>query len=343
MSSYIENKPDVVLIAGIPIKVVYSNTHTLGNVAVGHAVGKGVRLNQNISSEQPEQIQLRCAFLSNDKYYYKFALEQLHNLKVPFPFVSKLTALPFVTITSLVFTQSSNRKSIEDGNAVIDFSIVLTEHKINYFIKLGVKLAWLTWTLATYADRASGSKLYTSIPSIDNLTAVSSTSYMQASIIADKTLLGFGLPTTTTAADLIKYNKVNKRFSLIPFSNNATIPQSVKLQYPVSSEYYIKFNESLTINSTYTGYYMTASKSAVSKYITFTLIAKQVDSTVSTTLIVYDENNTELFARKVFPNVIYGIGKYQIVFNSLVIDPKSINNAIPTSVTTKIEGGIRPL
>lgn len=347
MSSYVPTKPDVVLIGGIAVKVVYSNIHALGNVTVGHAIGKGVRMSQHISSKHPEQIQMRCAFLSSDKYYRKLALEQLHNLKIPFPFVSRLTALPFVTISSLVFTQSNQRKSVEDGKAIVDFTITLTEYKVNYFIKLGVKLAWLTYTLATYPDRATKTKLYTSIPDTNNLTAITTTEYITANTIADKSRTEFNLPTTTTEESLQKYNSINKRFSKLPFSNDSTIPQTIKVQYPPSTSYHDSFNLQKngfqTFPTGYTGYYMRASQTAVIKNLIFLLLAKETSEGITITLVVRDDAGLELFSRKILPDIIYNIGRYQIVFNALTIDPKAINNSNPSKSITKIEGGIRPI
>lgn len=336
----------VVLIGGIPVRIVKSQTHALGNVAVGHAVGKGVRLHQAISSKQPEQLQLVCVFLGTDKYKSKLALEQLHNLKVPFPFVSNITALPFVTITSLVFLNNSNRKDM-DGSPVLDFSITLSEYKVNYFVKLGVKLAWLAWTLATSKDPSDKLPLYTSDPDDFTLSSVVTTEYIVSNAIDVRTAQELGQPTNTTwGSELINdINDKNRYFDKLPFNPNGIFPQTIKLEHPtVSSKILWNSVTSGYIPTGYNGYIYPTVNSTTQKYqFILTINAKMSSEGTTYTMIVKDSSQTLLFSRKILPEVIYTIGKFEFTFNEIFIDPRNINpsNMVGGTYGSKLIGGLR--
>lgn len=338
----------VVLIGGIPVRIVKSQTHALGNVAVGHAVGKGVRLHQAISSKQPEQLQLVCAFLGTDKYKSKLALEQLHNLKVPFPFVSNITALPFVTITSLVFLNNSNRKDM-DGSPVLDFSITLSEYKVNYFIKLGVKLAWLAWTLATSKDPSDNLPLYTSNPDDFTLSSITTTEYFTANAIDILSAQELGQPNGLVWDDELVngLNNKNRYFDKLPFNPDGVFPQTIKLEYPSSSSRVLW--SSLTSQSFtppfYTGYIFPVITNNTQKYqFIITINAKMSSEGTTYTMIVKDSNQTLLFSRKILPEMIYTIENFEFTFNEINIDKRNINpsNFKGGIYGSKLIGGIRP-
>jgi len=326
----------------IPIRIVKNLTHTLGNAAVGHSVGRGVRLAQMTKSPQPEQIQLRCTFLGNDRFTEKLKLEGLYSTKIPFPFVSGLTAIPLVTIQSLVFMQTSERKDLS-GGAVVDFVITLQEFKTNFFIKLAAKLAWLSWITSVYPDPSSNKKLITTPPDTEQNSSEITTDYIITNAIDENNAEDLGQSTREWSdAEINAANILNRRFDKIPVDPNGVFPQAVKLQYVSNEKHYENFNNVGLLPDGYSGYEFPRYNPSHSKVISLVFVAKQGTDNTYVSMEVKIDNNV-LFSQKILPEIIYTIGNYEITFNEIDIKSENINpqNKVGGDFGSKIEGGIR--
>jgi hypothetical protein len=284
---------------------------------------------------------LQCSFIDSKRYVYQALLEELEELQVPFPFVSRPAYLTLCTIKSLVFTAASNRKSVEDGKSIVDFNIVLQEYKVNYFTKLGVKVAWVAWATATLPDPATATKMHTTPPESIQQSAIVSSEYMQANGIDDIDIVSIGEPDWNDL-EIEAANILNKRFDLIPISSQDIFPQTFKLQYPNSPTHYQDFNNITELPDDYDNYttlysYPEYIQTQNAQYI-FQLVPKQSKNNIYLTVILSDVFGNALFGRKVVPNVLYNIGPFEMMFNEINIDVGSVNGS---SNLTSIIGGVR--
>lgn len=337
----------IILIGGIPVRLVQNQTHSLGNTAVGHAVGKGVRLAQIQQSSQPERVQLRCMFIGIDKVRNKFNLELLHKTKIPFPFISRLAALPLVIIENLTFSNSSDRKDLFDGKPIFDFVITLQEFKVNSFVTLGVKFAWLQWTLATQPDPANNTKLYTTPPDADQLSAIGTSETIQSNaidLITDIDVSENNL--NWNAEELIAANILNRKFDQIPVDPNGIFPQVIKLQYVLEQNHYEQFNTVNNLPANYSNsiyYEFPVFLPTHIQQLIIKFLVKETEFETIVTMQVIDQDGNVRFNRKIVPEVVYIVGIYHITFNEIDIKSENINpiNEQGGNFGSKLEGGIR--
>ncbi len=319
----------------------------MGNTAVGHAVGKGVRLAQIKPSSQPDRVQLRCMFIGQDKVPFKFRLEALKKLNIPFPFISRLVALPLVTIENLTFTTASERKDLFDGKPIFDFVITLQEFKVNSFVTLGFKFAWLQWTLATQPDPATNKKLYTTPPDADQLSAIATSETIQSNAIdtitqIDVTELGLNW----SEEELFAANLLNKKFDSLLINPNGIFPQVIKLQYVLEQNHSEIFNNvsNLPIDYSNTVYYEFPSfLPNHTQQLIIKILAKETEFETVITMQVIDQDGNIRFNRKIVSEIVYIVGIYEFTFNEIDIKSENINpiNEQGGNFGSKLVGGIR--
>lgn len=336
------NNNEIAVIGVIPIEIIQDQTHTLGSVSVSHTVGSGVRTLEGLGRKKPEQLQFRAILLGDDRFTKKLALEEISNLRLPVPFISGITALPLVVIEQLIFMQNSGKKDL-NGNPIIDFIITIREFQVSQFIKLGVKLAWLAWTLATRADVGTGRKLPTTLPDTQNLTAVLSSEYLQYEIDEDITSEELGDPGNWSEQQIAAAKILNARWDKIPINVDGAFPQAIKLQYPPSTESIDEFNDVANLPANYVGYSMPSIQTAEIEYIILKFAPRDTDSGIQ--LILEAEIDNEIvFFRKVVTGVEYKInGKFSVIFSEIDIKIQNLQpeNRNGGSFGTKLNAGIR--
>jgi len=338
----------IILIGAIQVNLVKVLSYSMGNTVVGHAVGKGVRLNQTKASREPKKIQMRCSLIDTNKYVKRLALEVLYDSKIPFPFVSGLAGIPLTTIENLTFSQSSDRKTLE-GDPVIEFVITLQEYRTNLLLSAGVKIAWLAWVSAIYADPATKVKLITSEPDAYEESAVITDGYIIGKVITEKTQEDLEIESTSsikseswTSEELLNANILNRRFDKLPIDQNGIFPQSIKLSYPSSSIHYSSFND-IKLPDNYDGYTFPEYNISQTTQFLMTFVAKETTNGSYITMTIKDEDRIPLFSRKIVTGVRYKIGIYEFTFNELDVKTENINpvNKTGGNYGSKFEGGIR--
>lgn len=346
------NGRDVALLGIIPIKIVKRLSHTLGNVAVGHAVGKGVRIPQIKSSPPPERIQMVATLLGDNRFIKKVDIEKLYFSRLPFPFISGLTAIPLMIIQDLTFIQSADVKDLE-GGPIVDFVITLSQFKLNVFLNLGVKLAWLNWMLATKPDVATGVKLITTPPDGTENSAIITTDTIIAEAIDFESSENLGEVTVSWIVnELVAANTLNKKFDALPIDPNGIFPQVIKLNYPPTTNYSLEFNDIPNLPDDYSGYEFPPDSTFNATQIIIKFIAKEdiyrgkrQDGSyyTATTMIVIDSNGNEIFNRIIVPEKVYSIGIYSFTFNEVDVHALNINpeNLSGGDFGSKLSGGIR--
>jgi len=329
-------KRELVLIGGLPIEIVHTIAHALGKTAVGHAIGEGVRIYQNQKSVEPERVQLKGRFLSQDRYTHKLILETLHQSKVPFPFVSGLTNFTLATFESLVFTQSSSIKS-QNGGPVVDFVATLAEYKQSILKRFIGKTSWVSWSLATHRDPNTKNKLTTTSPTGEDQAAVQLSEYIKISIDTITVVENW------SDLNIIAANELNNRYHKLPINQDGVFPQLVKVVYPPSSAEYQKFNDVANLPNDYAGYTMPVYNDAQIKIITITLTPKETSNGIYTVMKV-DLDGIVYFNRKVVPKYKYNIEGYcEISFSEIVVKSNNISpeNLVGGQYGSKVSGGLR--
>lgn len=330
------------IIGIIPIEIVQQLTHTYGNVAVGHAVGSGVRQIETKSETPLQRIQLRCLLLGNNRFINKLLLEELYNTKKAIPFISFIASLPKVLIDNLSFTATSSKKDL-DGSSVIEFVITLVELRVKKFYKLATKFAWLLWTYSTYPDVSTKAKLYPTAPSAEQESSLIVSEYIYANAINELSNSDFeNRSQPYTDDELISLNNLNKKFSKIPVNENGVFPQTIKLQYPPSPTYYTDFNIESNLPDDYTNYIFPVYNELQNNVIIIKIIPKMIDSNIYITIVLI-VNDDIIFERKINSGIIYNIGDYQLTFNKIDIKEENIQpiNQEGGSYGSIFEGGIR--
>jgi hypothetical protein len=355
---------DTALIGGIPVKIVKNNSHALGEVAVGHSVGKGVRVFQKTGTDLPEQISLRCRLIGSDRFTKKFLLEGLKALRIPFPFVTRLVALPRVRITGLVFTMSSEIKNVDDKRGIIDFSISMQEQKfsgiifsgiIGDAIKLATKIAWVL-SANTGLDPANQTAL--TFSNDDKKPPANSAVVGTTYICLDLDLslgereqkyqdLYYYLQDLLDDPDEVEeqFNaslRLDSKFDRLPLAPQDQFPQTIKINYPKVPIETEEFNTEEDLNEVahlqsdlyyFPEYSVTDSKEYL---ITITPVQSFTGNIVTSMLV--ESNGETLFDSKILPCELYTFEDIEIKFSTIIISPDSIYG---TSQNTKIVGGIR--
>jgi len=337
----------------VAFEIVKDITDALGDVAVGRAVGTNVRKVQ-VKTELPlEQVQFRGLLLGQNKYVDMLSLKTIWETRLPVPFKFRLVLLPLVLIDSITFSNSSDRRDVNNDPAV-QFVVTVKEFRINSFVRAGAQLAWLAWTLATYPDRATGDKLYPSIPSAEQEPTLGFSEYISSTKIEDITDedLEDVLPIISNE-ELLAINILNKRFSKIPFDVNAPFPQTVKVQIPQDRYYADTFNDVVNIPQEYIDfargnkyddfYAFPIFNSFKINTLELTIAPKYSDGNKYYTFVLKIDNATA-FEQKIIINEIYNIGSYQFTFNQIDINDENIQPEDQESkeLGSIMEGGIRP-
>jgi hypothetical protein len=337
----------IILIGGIPIRLVQNLTHAMGSTAVGHAVGRGVRIAQITSSDPPDRVQLKCIFIGQNKTQLKNRLELLKRSKLPFPFVSRLVAIPLVTILDLTFSNSSDRKDLFDGKPLFDFVITMQEFKVNSFVTLGFKFSWFEWTLATQPDPASGKKLYTTPPDANQLSAIATSETIQSNAIDLITTVDIEEESLIwNTEELVAANILNRKFDRIPTDPNGVFPQVIKLQYVLDQNHSEIFNSISNLPNDYSNTIYYEFPSFLPNHIqqlVIKFLVKETEFETIVTMQIIDQNGVVKFNRKIVPEIIYIVGIYEITFNEIDIKSENINpvNEQGGNFGSKLEGGIR--
>jgi hypothetical protein len=336
----------------VAFEIVKDISDALGNVAVGHAVGAQVRKVQ-VKTELPlEQSQFRGLLLGSNKYIDMLSLRTIWQKRLPVPFKFRLVLLPLVLIDNVTFSSSSDRRDINNDPAV-QFVITVKEFRINSFVKAGAQLAWLAWTLATYPDRATGDKLYPSIPSAEQEPTTGFSEYIESTKISNITQDDIEDVLSLSDSELLAINILNKRFSKIPFDVNAPFPQTIKVQIPQDRYYADSFNNVNNIPEEYIDF---ARSNKYDDYYAFPIFNSFKINTLELTIspkycgdnkyytFILKIDGATAFEQKIVINEIYNVNSYQFTFNQININDDNIQPEDQESkeLGTIIEGGIRP-
>jgi hypothetical protein len=359
MSVELSTVLDSALIGGIPVKIVKNNSHAVGDVAVGNSVGKGVRVFQKTGTQQPETVSLRCRLIGSDRFTIKFALEALRGTRIPFPFVSRNVALPLVRITSMIFTQNSESKNINDRRAVLDFNIVMIEVKLAGIIGVGVKastkIAWVQ-SANTGLDPATQTAL--TFSNDDKKPPAKS-----AVIGTIYSCLDLGLPLGEreqkyqdlyySLQDVLddplevqeQFNaslRLDSKFDILPIAPGDRFPQTIKINYPKVPIETEEFNTEENLNEIehlqsdlyyFPEYSVTDSK----EYLITITPVQALNGNIITSMLVERDGET-LFESKILPCELYRFDVLEIQFSTINISQESIYSP---SNNTEILGGIR--
>jgi len=359
MSEIVSTILDTALIGVIPVKIVNRNTHSLGEVGVGNSVGQGVRVFQRVGTDQPEQISLTCRLIGSDRFTKKFALEVLKATKIPFPFVTRLVALPLVRITAMVFSQSSTSKNVEDKRGVIDFSITLREIKLSGIIGTTIKAATkIAWVLAANTTLDPANNISLSFSNDDKITPATSSVVGKLYVCLDLEIplgerenkyqdLYYQLEEVVETQDELEeqFNaslRLDAKYDRLPIASSDRFPQTIKINYPKVPIEFENFNTEENLNESVHQqselYYFPEYTVDDSKEYLITITPTQSDSgNIITTMLIEREGET-IFDSKIIPCERYTAGDLEIKFSSININQDSIYN---TSELTEIIGGVR--
>jgi len=348
--------PNIALIGPIVIQYVQEDIHAIGNVSVGHTVGRGVRMLSPTSRKRPEQLQIRATFIDNDRSTKKLLLQQLNDTGIPVPFIGA-TVLPLVKVTQLVFTRRSSRRVMPPlKGPVVEFIATLEEFQLNRFLKLGAQLAWLAWTTAITPDPSTGRKLAVSDPGDDNITAVVPSEFVQIS--TDRAGLHSsdlgdedGNWTTSEATAALT---LHERYDKVPIDPDGAFPQVVKILYPPRAGHEEEFNDvgsssrdqrlsaRAIIPDGYTGYEYPDVTNEDIQTVSLTFSPRDAGDEIYLVFTVRI-NGEARFSRKVVTGVQYLAAGMVFAFKEIGIKRDNLqpDNAVGGEYGSRLELGVR--